>query len=276
MSAQTSALKFLLALAAAAVIASCGGGGDDGSGAANAAFPSTAANLTTANGATYANAVALAARMAATMRLGGTLTNTATPGTFTEPSCPSITPGGGPINVTVTPSTGTVSGTVTYNSFHRCYGLTVSGNSAITGTFNSPQVDVVNFTFSGLTFSAAGQNYQMAGTGTLDWASGASGIAAYAMTLNATVSGASSFRLENFRVDSVLSAGTEELSITGRVFMTDGLVEVIARLPADPPELVVPSTGLQNGGVIMLGATTQAGVFYNGGTNPPNVVIAPR
>jgi len=78
-------------------------------------------------------------------------------------------------------------------------------------------------------------------------------------------------------VDSELGAGVENLSLSGRVFMTDGFVEVTPRTtPTTRVQLIETSTGLENGGVIMLGATTQASVIYNGGSNPPNVTIAPR
>jgi|SRR6185503_1104804 hypothetical protein len=271
-------LKHLATLFALAALASCGGGGGGGSPPASPsqpASPSTPANLTMANAPSFANNVALAARMAATMRLGPNLTTTATPGMFTEPGCQSIGGPSGPATVTVTPATGNVIGTVTYNSFHRCYDVRVSGTSSITGTFNSPQVDIVNYTLSGLTFTAGGQTYQMSGTATLDWAPFTGGAAIYALTLNATVSGAASFSLENFRVDSDITAGIENLSISGRVAMSDGFVDVTPR--ASPPrvELVTPSTGLQNGGVVMTGATTVATVFYNG-ANPPAISIAPK
>jgi len=270
-------LKHLVTLVALAALAACGGGGGGGvSPPPPPASPSTPANLTSANAPSFANNVALAARMAATMRLGPNLTTTATPGMFTEAGCQTIVGPSGPAVVTVTPATGNVSGTVTYNSFHRCYDVRVAGTTSITGVFNSPQVDIVNYTLSGLSFTIGGQTYQMSGTATLDWAPFTGGTSDYVLTLNATVSGAASFSLENFRVDSQAAAGVENLSISGRVAMADGFVDVTPR--ASPPrvELFLPSTGLQNGGVLMTGATTVATVFYNGGVNPPAISIAPK
>ena len=185
--------------------------------------------------------------------------------------------GGGPATLTVTPSSGSVTGTLSYSSFDRCLGMRLSGSGSVTGTLlSTTQVDVLNFTFGAITFTATGQTFTMSGSASIDWASPASGIAAYVMTLNATVSGSSSFRLENFRVDSEIAAGIETLSISGRLTMTDGFVDITPR--ASPPrvELAVPSTtGLQNGGVVMTGATTVATVFFNGAA-APNISIAPR
>jgi hypothetical protein len=87
-------------------------------------------------------------------------------------------------------------------------------------------------------------------------------------------SGKAGFQLDNFRVDSEMAAGIENLFLSGRLTMADGFVDVGPR--ATRVELPVPSTGLQNGGVLMTGATTVATVFYNGGSDAPAISIAPR
>ena len=90
-----------------------------------------------------------------------------------------------------------------------------------------------------------------------------------------TVSGAASFRLDNFRIDSDVAAGIEHLFISGRLTMADGFVDITPT--ATRFDLAVPSTGLQNGTVRMTGASTIATVFFNGGGVPPSIVsIVPR
>jgi len=93
------------------------------------------------------------------------------------------------------------------------------------------------------------------------------------MTLNSTVSGARSFRLDNFRVDSDLATGIEHLFISGRLTLADGFVDIAPT--ANRIDLPMPSSGLQSGTVQMTGATTIATVFFNGNL-APSISIAPR
>lgn len=250
-------------------LASCGGGG--GGSDAPPPFAAGQANLTSTNAPTYASAVDVAARMAATMRIGPFLNSTPT---LTDPGCGAS--GAGPAILTVTPSTGAVSGTVNFSNFDQCFGFGLNGTANVTGTLIGTQVDALNFTFTGLTFTATpgGQAYQMSGSASLQWTL-AGGSSSYVMTLNATVSGASAFRLDNFRIDSQVVAGIENLLISGRLTMADGFVDITPT--ASRVELHVASTGLSNGSVQMTGATTIATAFFNGGGVPPTIVsIVPK
>jgi hypothetical protein len=264
-------LQSLPILFAVLALASCSGGGDDGSGSPDGSFPNSAANITSANATSYANAVALAARMAATMHIGPILNNTATPGTYQDLGCVGV--GGGPATLTVNPATGPVTGTLTYSAFDRCFGMRLAGTASVIGNLSGTQVQNANLTFTNLTFTAGTQTFQMSGTAALQWiAVGSPTI--YGLTLNATVSGGSSFRLDNFRVDSTVNAGQELLAITGRLTMVDGFVDVAPGTAT--VELPAPGTGLQNGSVRMTGATTIATVFYNPPPAAPNITIVPR
>lgn len=259
-----------LSLFALVALASCGGGSDDG-GEPSPNFPTTQASLTSTNAPSYASSVGLAARMAATMRLGPILNVTATPGTFTDLGCAGV--GGGPATLTVSSSAGTVTGTATYSNFDRCLGMRLSGAASVTGTMSGTQVQTANYTFTNLGFVAAGQTFQMSGTGSLQWITvGSPDI--YVITLNATVTGAALFRLDNFRVESQVSAGLENLLITGRLTMSDGFVDLAPNTPTI--ELPVPGTALQNGSLRMTGATTIATVFFNAAPAGTSITIAPR
>jgi hypothetical protein len=260
---------FLAVLVPAAVV-SCGGGGGDDS---PAVPPSTPAALTTVNAPTFATAVDLAARMAATLRIGPTLSTTFTPGTLQDSGCFAL--GSSPATIVVSPSTGSVSGTVAYSSFDQCFGLKLGGTASITGILNVTQVDRLNFTFSNLSFTASGQTYQMGGSASLQWNLGVGGSANYVMTLNATVSGTRSFRLDNFRVDADLAAGVQHVFISGRLATSEGFVDISPT--ATRVDLFIPSAGLSNGSVQLTGATTIATVFFNGGGVPPSVIsVVPR
>lgn len=269
--AGSSRLKPFVAVFTLTALASCSGGGDDASGAPDAGFPTNAANLTSANAATYANAVALAARMAATMHIGPTLNNTTTPGTYQDPGCGGA--GGGPATLSVNPTTGAVTGTLTYSAFDRCFGMRLAGTASVAGNLSGSQVQNANLAFGNLTFTAGTQTFPMSGTATLQWITVGSPTI-YGLTLNATVSGASSFRLDSFRIDSTVEAGQERLAITGRLTMVDGFVDLAPGTVS--VELPAPGTGLQNGSVRMTGATTIATVFYNAPPAAPSITIAPR
>jgi len=257
--------------------ASCGGGGGGGGGGSNPPpqFPSSQANLTSANAQSYATSVDLAARMAATLRLGQFLTSTATLGTLTDPGCRAI--GAGAATINVTPPTGSVTGTASYSNFDQCFGIRLTGTANVNGTLVGTQVDSLNLTFSNVTFTTTGggPSYQMSGSASLQYMSGGSGSSSYVMTVNATVSGGASFKLDGFRIDSAFAAGLENLFISGRLTLADGFVDITPT--ASRVELPIPSAGLQNGTVQLTGATTIATAFFNGGTVPPSIIsIVPR
>jgi hypothetical protein len=260
----------VLSLAGLAGLTSCGGGGDGGGGGGHTGFPTTQANLTSANAPTFARFADLATRAGATMRLGEVLTGASSP--FTDGGCFAI--GAGQATVALNASSGPVSGTATYTNFDRCVSMRLNGTASVNGTMQPGNlVDLMNFTFSNLAFTAVSETINASGTAVLDWTS-ALGTASYLMTLNATASGAASFRLDNFRIDSQLAAGIENIFITGRLTTADGFVD-IAVGPTRLELPIGPSSGLQNGQITMTGATTIATVTYNGAA-APTISIAPR
>ena len=258
-----------LSLGALAGLISCGGGGGDGGGGSHTAFPTTQANLTSANAPTFARFVDLAARAGGTMRLGEVLSGAGSP--FTDGGCFAL--GAGQATIALNASTGPVSGTATYTSFDRCFGIRVTGTSNVTGTMQAGNlVDSMNFTFTSLAFTTGTETIQGSGTAFLDWTSIPPG-SSYFITLNATASGAASFQLQNFRLDGQSAgAGIENISITGRLTTSDGFVDIATVIS---PQLFVPSTGLQGGQVMMTGVSTIATVTYNGPI-APTISIAPR
>jgi len=268
--------RLLLAFLLPAALGSCGGGGDAG-GSPPPKLPvaAQAANLTTANAPNFANAVDVAARMAATMRLGPFLSGTLAPGTLLDGGCAAI--GSSPATVVVTPfvppTTASVTGTATFSNFDHCFGMRLSGAASLSGTMVGAQVISFNFTFTNLSFTAGAQVFQLAGSASLQFVTLPFGGAKYVMTLDGTVSGAGSFQLSGFRVESTLSAGLEDLLISGRLTMADGFVDIAPT--ASPVELFVTASGLQNGSVTMTGATTIATAFFHGAT-APTITIAPR
>jgi len=269
--------RLLLAFLLPAALGSCGGGGGDGGGSPPPKLPvaAQAANLTTANAPNFANAVDVAARMAATMRLGPFLSGTLAPGTLLDGGCAAI--GSSPATVVVTPfvppTTASVTGTATFSNFDHCFGMRLSGAASLSGTMVGAQVISFNFTFTNLSFTAGAQVFQLAGSASLQFVTLPFGGAKYVMTLDGTVSGAGSFQLSGFRVESTLSAGLEDLLISGRLTMADGFVDIAPT--ASPVELFVTASGLQNGSVTMTGATTIATAFFHGAT-APTITIAPR
>jgi hypothetical protein len=264
----------LVSVAALASLSSCGGGGDGSPPAATPpppTFPTTQANLTSANAPTFARFAELAARAAASARVGEFLTGPAGAGTFTDGGC--FAAGAGQATLALNSPTGNVSGTATFANFDRCYGMRLSGSASVTGTLAAGnRVDAMNFTFTNFAYASTSSTLQLSGTIALDWTS-VPPASAYASTMNATASGAGQFRVDNFQVNSQIVAGREDLLISGRLTTSDGFVDITAG--PTRVELPIPSTALQNGSVIMTGATTTASVRYQG-LNAPNITISPR
>jgi hypothetical protein len=263
----------LLSLAALAGLSSCGGGGDGGPATTPLpiAFPTTQANLTSANAPTFARFAELAVRAAASARVGEFLTGPVGAGTFTDGGCGAQ--GAGQATLALNAPSGNVSGSATFVNFDRCYGLRLSGSASVTGTLvPGNRVDAMNFTFTNFSYASTGTALQLSGTIALDWTS-VPPASTYVSTMNATASGAGQFRVENFQVNSQLVAGREDLLISGRLTTSDGFVDITPG--PTRVELQIPSTALQNGSVIMTGATTTASVRYQG-LAAPNITISPR
>jgi len=260
----------VVSLGALTGLSSCGGGGG---GSVGPTFPITPANLTSANAPSFARFAELAARAGATARLGEFLNSTASPTTFTDTGCVGAPPTG-IATVTLTAPSGPVSGSAAYTNFDRCYGMRVNGTANIANTSQmiaGGRVDLMNLTFSGLTFTAGNETFQASGSASVDWTSVAP-ASTYLMTVNATVSGSASFRLENFQINSQIVPGREELFISGRLTTGDGFVDI--GIGPTRLELPIPSNGLQNGQITMTGATTIATVIYSAGTT--TITIVPR
>ena len=260
--------RFLVSLAALAGLTSCGGGDDDNL-IPHSQFPTTQANLTATNAPTFARFVDLAARAGATMRLGESLTPAA-PNTFTDAGCI----GPGQATLALSASSGAVNGTATYSTFDRCLAMRLSGSATVAGTINAGLVDTMDFSFNNtaLTFSAGTETIQAAGSAALNWTS-TGGASTYLMTLNATASGAASFALASFLIDSEIVAGRENVFISGRLTTSDGYVDI----GVGPSRLelpIGPSSALQNGRITMTGANTVATVVYNGSA-PPTITFSP-
>lgn len=262
-------IHIALSLAALAGLASCGGGSDGTVTGSHTAFPTVPANLTSANAPTFARFADLAARAGATMRLGESLAPAA-PNTFTDAGCLAL--GAGQATVALNASSGQVNGTATYSTFDRCLGMRLSGTATIAGTIFSGLVDAMDFSFTNtqLTFTAGADTIQASGNAALNWTSGST----YSMTLNAAASGAASFAVESFLIDSQVVAGRENVFISGRLTTSEGYVD-IAVGPSRLELPIGPSSALQNGQITMTGATTIATVTFNGAA-PPDIVIAPR
>jgi hypothetical protein len=93
------------------------------------------------------------------------------------------------------------------------------------------------------------------------------------MTLNAAASGAASFAVESFLIDSQIVAGRENVFISGRLTTSEGYVN-IAVGPSRLELPIGPSSALQNGQITMTGANTVATVVYNGSA-PPTITFPP-
>lgn len=265
----TRQLLVVLSVGALVGLTACGGGGDGSSSGSHTAFPTTPANVTSSNAPTFARFVDLAARAGATMRLGEVLSGAGSP--FTDSGCFAL--GAGQATVALNASSGPVSGTATYANFDRCFNTRVNGTANVTGTMQAGNlVDLMNFTFGSLTFTAGSDAIQASGTAALDWTS-VPPSSSYFITLNATTSGTAAFQLQDFRIDGQSAgAGIENISITGRLTTSDGFVDIAT---VTSPQLFNPSTGLLGGQVTMTGATTIATVTYNGPL-APTISIAPR
>ena len=262
-------LLVVLALGALAGLSSCGG--DDGDVIPHPQFPATPANLTTLNAPTFARFADLATRAGATMRLGESLTPTA-PNTFTDGGC--FAAGAGQATLALNASTGPVNGTATYSTFDRCLAMRLNGSATVAGTINGGLVDALDFSFNNttLTFTAGTETIQASGSAALNWTS-SGGASTYLMTLNATASGAASFAVATFLINSEIVAGRENVFITGRLTTSDGYVDI----GVGPSRLelpIGPSSALQNGQITMTGANTVATVVYNGSA-PPSITFSP-
>jgi hypothetical protein len=268
----TKQILALLWLAALAGLSACGGGGDrptTNPTPTPTPLPTGQANLTSANAPTFARFAELAARAAASTRVGETISQSGG-NTMQDPGC--FAAGSNPAILVLNGVLGNVSGNAGFTNFDRCYGMRLNGNASVSGTLGPLRVDVLTFTFANLSYASSTGTLQLAGTLLLDWIS-VPPDSRYVITLNATASGLGQFALTNFQVDSVVLAGREDISISGRLTTSDGFVDITPG--PTRVELPLPSTGLQNGSIIMTGATTIANVSFNGAL-PPTITIAPR
>jgi hypothetical protein len=252
-------------------LASCGGGGGGGGGGGSAPLGTTAANLDNSNVGGFATVAALATRLGAGTRFGPLLNIPANPpGALQQTGCMA-----GTATFVVTPSTGTVSGSATYSNFDNCYFLPLNGTASVTGTLiGTNQVDSFTLTFSG--FAYGGTSEIASGTIVLTWKPSFQGSAGYIMTINATVSDANGnplFRLDNFQIDSDLSAGLESVLVSGRLTTSQGFVDLSS---TNRLQLPSPSAGFQSGALAMTGLSQIATVTYSGGNGAFTAVIAPN
>jgi len=256
----------------AGLLSGCGGGGGGGEGG-SVPLGTTAANLDNSNVGTFATYAALATRLGAATRFGPFLNIPASPpGALQYTGC--LGGLGNTVTFILTPSTGTVSGNATYSNFDNCYFLPLNGTASVTGTLiGTNQVDSFTLTFANFSYSS----FLASGTIMLTWKPSFQGSAGYIMAINATVSDASHnplFRLDNFQIDSNLSAGLESVLVSGRLTAVPGFVDLSSG--TNRLDLPAPSTGFQSGALAMTGLSQIATVTYTGGMGAFTAVIAPK
>jgi hypothetical protein len=212
----------------------------------------------------------LATRLGAATRFGPSLNIPGSPpGALQQTGCLA-----GTATFLLTPAgPGPVSGSATYSGFDNCYFLPLNGTASVTGTLiGTTQVDSFTLTFSNFAYSTT---HRAAGTIMLTWKLSVLGSAGYIMTIDATVSDASQnplFKLDNFRIDSDVTAGLEQILVSGRLTVGQGFVDLGG---ANRLDLPFPSTGFQSGSLTMTGLSQIATVTYSG-SGAFTTAIAPK
>jgi hypothetical protein len=246
-------------------LAACSGGGDGGGGGSPPnPLGTTQVNLNNSNAGTFATFVNSATRLGAATRFGPSLTPVSNGLQYT--ACLVIGGGASTVTFALQPPNGPgpVTGSATYLDYDNCYFLRLNGTASVMGTLGTPigpnAVDSFTLTFSDFNYTA----FHAAGTIALTWKPSIQGSAGYIMTINATVSDANRnvlFRLDNFEIDSDLSAGTESVLVSGRLTAAAGFVDISS---TNRLTLPFPSTGFQTGTLTMTGLSQTAAVTYNG------------
>lgn len=238
------------------VLAACGGSAPS---TTSAATPATLDNSSVGSFGTF---VALAARMGAGARFGPSL-NLVSPSVLQQSGC--LT-GNATFTVSGT-GAGPVSGNATYAGFDNCYFLPLTGTATVTGTLAGiAQVDSFTLDFANFVYAPTGSSelFRAAGKMVISWKPSVQGSAGYVMTLDASVSDANQkalFRLDGFRIDSDLSAGIENVLVSGRLTTDRGFVDVSS---TNRLELSFPSHGFSSGSLDITGASQVATLTYIG------------
>jgi hypothetical protein len=237
-------------------VAACGG-----STSSSSPLQATPATFDNSSVGSFGTFVALAARMGAGARFGPFLSVTSS-GALQQTGCLS-----GSATFTVSPSTGTVTGNMSYASFDNCYFVPLTGTATVTGTLaGTTQVDTFTLIFKDFAYAATGSSevFRAAGTMVIAWKPSFQGSAGYVMTLDAAVSdgsGKALFRLDGFRIDSDLAAGLENVLVSGRMTTDRGFVDVSS---ANRLSLPFPSRGFSGGSLTLSGASQIATLSYIG------------
>lgn len=252
--------KRLGACALLVALVSCGGGG--GGGSSSPSVNNSQANVSASNAAVFANDVATAVIVAVSTRVGP------------DTSFPQMDflIGGGSMNFPAPGLGGNVTGTGTFSNFSRSAGLAVTGQVTVTsGAYGASAIDNLHFSTSGLSYSPAG--LVLSGTVDLVWSFPGGGVAEYTITLNGTASSGGNpvAVVENFVVDSTLSAGQESVTVSGK--LTDAAQGFVTVSTTTPITVNEPG-GIASGVVVVTGTTTKGTITFTGGGSA-TVVISP-
>lgn len=259
------------------LLAGCGGGGGGGSGGSATSSPPAvaAANLTAEAAEDFVAYTVFTLIGGATARIGPTLSVLSTTPQFAAQQSGCLQ---GTVAIAGSrDASNNVNGTATFTNLENCFSLTLNGTATVEGQIGGTQVANLSLTFSDLIYTVTGTSDQtrVAGSMSIVWRSLGMGGIAYTMTINGDVFDGSTkiFSLQNFTIDSVMSAGVQDVLVSGRVI--DPVYGYADISSTNRLALPSPSIGPSSGTFFITGSTQMATVTAMGSGNYA-VAIGPK
>ena len=225
-----SRIRFIFFIIATILISSCGGGSDGGNpDVPTALIPQ--ASIDSSNVHSFVSKLGLSITVGLTTEVSKNLSIQNVNGNSFDGQVMGCLNGTALFSLT-DDGNGNVTGSGSYNEYENCIGLTLTGNTSLNGTMTGNTINTLNYNFSDLSYTKTGSTikYRMSGKLALTWKPSVAGSAGYIMTIDANIfdgSGEVVSKLENFIIDSDISAGTQSLLITGRLYdLTHGYIDV--------------------------------------------------
>lgn len=163
-----------------------------------------------------------------------------------------------------------VTGTGAYSGLENCAFWTLTGNVNVTGKLISDRIENFTYSFTDLAYTRTGttETYHFSGTIELVWKPSVMGSAGYVMKANGTVRDSAQdlvFTLQDFQIDSDISAGQQSVLVSGRI--TDPVHGYVDLGTAVRFIFVLPGTTIWSGTFTMTGAGQTATVTFTNGTS---------
>jgi len=278
--------RYAILLGLFILLTACGGGGDPAPASTPAPTPAPtpaielAADLTTENINKFINWIEASLFFGVSTEVGTNFNDTyPLPGKMTAEKSGCLA--GSAIFSFDIDASDNVSGTGDYKDYDDCAGRVLNGSATVNGVVNRGVVDYLTFTFTDLqihrTFNVDVDYYKVSGSFKFDFNANLGAGHRYVTTINASffdVNGVLLFKLEDFVVNSHMTAGQESIFISGRITDVDeGYVDIMNPTAI---KFSIPSENIGTWSGIINGATQQAKVdAIGGGATTINIQMKP-